>query len=205
VAPTTASVKIAVFSNRETRSLAVNPIVTGTPPTGYEITSVTVTPPVVSVEGDADQLVTLSRADTQPIQVGAATSSLEVDVALALPEGILPIGVETVHVVINLSPQTGTRTFGAGILITGSQAGLDYQVLTGQVQVTIGGPLADLDRLQGSSIAVTANVAGLDVGQHAVTPTLALQAGLRLLAIEPGTVTISIVLPGASASASAGP
>jgi YbbR domain-containing protein len=205
VTPTTARVKIAVFSNRQTRSLAVNPVVTGTPPVGYEIASVAVNPPVVSVEGDPDELAPLDRADTQPIPIGAATSGLEIDVPLALPEGVLPIGIQTVHVSVKLKPETGTRTFGAGVLIQGGQTDLDYQALTGQVQVTIGGPVADLDRLAGSTIAVTVNVAGLGPGTHVLTPTLNVQAGLQPLAIEPGTVTISISRPATPGSASAAP
>jgi len=202
VAPTSARVKVAVFSNRQTKSLAVNPLVTGTPPVGYEIAAVTVSPPVVSVEGDPDELVGLDRADTQPIPIGAATSDLEIDVPLALPQGVLPIGTQTVHVSVRLKPETGTRTFGAGVLIQGRQTGLAYQPLTGQVQVTIGGPVADLERLAGSTIAVTVNVAGLGPGTHVLTPTLNLQAGLQLLAIEPETVTIAISAPSASAGPS---
>ena len=56
ITPPTARVKIPVFSDRQTRTLPVNPIITGNPAAGFEIESVTVDPLVVLVAGDADQL-----------------------------------------------------------------------------------------------------------------------------------------------------
>ena len=60
--PATVHVTIAVFSNARKKALVVNPVVTGTPPTGYIVDTVTVTPLTVTVEGNADQLATLVRA-----------------------------------------------------------------------------------------------------------------------------------------------
>jgi YbbR domain-containing protein len=204
VSPNAARIKIAVFSSRQTRPLAVNPVVTGTPPAGYSIDSVTVDPPVVTVEGDAAELAGLIRADTAPIAIGAATSSIEVDMPLALPPGVLAVGSDTVHVSITIRPVAGTRTFDAGTILDGGQAGLDYRLSTGNVLVTIGGPVADLQRLDGAAIAVTVNIAGLGPGNHVVTPTLTLQAGLRLLAIEPSSITVTVA-PQASTPPSAAP
>ena len=54
--PRTVHVSIPLFTNRESRTLPVNPVVTGTPAQGFRIASITANPLVVSVEGDADQL-----------------------------------------------------------------------------------------------------------------------------------------------------
>ena len=67
VTPATARVTIPVFSDRQSRTLPINPIVTGTPAAGFEIEAVTVDPQVALVAGDADQLATLTRVDTDPI------------------------------------------------------------------------------------------------------------------------------------------
>ena len=56
VTPPTARVVIPVFSDRQSRTLPVNPIITGNPAAGFEIESVTVDPLVALVAGDADQL-----------------------------------------------------------------------------------------------------------------------------------------------------
>ena len=111
VDPPTVHVTIPVFSNLKTKALAVNPVVTGTPPTGYVIESVVVTPPIVTVEGDPAGLAAVAQADTEPIPIGAATGTIDVDVKLALPANVLPIGQPTVHVTITLRAQAGSRTF----------------------------------------------------------------------------------------------
>jgi YbbR domain-containing protein len=194
--PPSVHVQIAVFSNRKTKPVAVNPIVTGTPPSGYVVDTIAVDPPIVSVEGDPAELSTVTRADTQAIAIGGVTGSLEVDVPLALPSGVLPIGPQTVHVTITVKPELGTRTFSAGVVLTGQQTGFDYGLTPGFSQVTIGGPVADLDRLDPASFTVSVDVNGLAPGSHVVDLTPNLQAGLRLVSVDPSTVTITVSGPG---------
>ncbi|HEY8799770.1 MAG TPA: CdaR family protein [Candidatus Limnocylindrales bacterium] len=204
VSPDTAHVQIAVFSNSKTKPLAVNPIVTGTPPSGYVVDSVVVELAVVTVEADADQLASLTKADTQPIPIGAVTGTLSVDVGFAMPAGVLPVGSATVHVTVTIRPETGTRTFQAGLALTGQRADLRYVLSTGQVLVIVGGPVADLDRIDASAFTVELNVGGLGPGVHELDPTPNLQAGLRLLSVEPAKVTLT-VSPAGSAAPSSGP
>ncbi len=45
VTPATARVTIPVFSDQQSRTLPVNPVITGTPAAGFEIESVVVSPP----------------------------------------------------------------------------------------------------------------------------------------------------------------
>ena len=79
--PRTVHVTIPLFTNRQSRTLPVNPVVTGTPAQGFRIASVAADPLVVSVEGDADQLAALMSADTAPVSVSGATRDVSVQVA----------------------------------------------------------------------------------------------------------------------------
>lgn len=202
IEPESVHVRIAVFSNRTTKSLAVNPVVTGTLPTGYVVDSITVTPPIISVEGDPAQLSALTAADTEAIPIGALTGTLDVDIPLALPSGVLPVGRETVNVRISVKPEAGTRAFDAALVLTGRQAGREYALSAQSVLVYVGGPLADLDRLEAASFTVELDVGGLAPGVHVLTPKPNLQAGLRLLSVDPPTITVTVT---ASAAASAAP
>ncbi len=193
VEPASVHVTIPVFSNSGKKVLAVNPAVTGTPPSGYVIDTIVVNPPTVTVEGNADQLATLTRADTASIPIGSATATIDTDVDLALPAGVLPIGPKTVHVTITLKAVTGTRTFAAGFVVIGRDAAFAYQFSTLDADVTLAGPVADLQRLDPAGFTVPIDVAGLAPGVHQLTPELNLQAGLRLLSIDPATVTLTIV------------
>src|SRR5262249_53685923 len=143
--PVSVRVKVPVFTDRRSKTLPVTPNVVGTPAAGFEIASVTVDPAVVSVEGDANHLAGLDRADTQPISVAGASAQVIQTVALALPDGVQALGGGTVQVTITLRPVTGTRTFEAGLVLVGARSDLVYGLSTDHVLVTIGGSVADLD------------------------------------------------------------
>jgi YbbR domain-containing protein len=204
VDPATVRVQIAVFKDRETRTLPVAPDVTGTPAPGFEIVSVKVAPLVVNVEGDSDQLATLVLADTAPISVDGATADVTTTVDLALPTGVLQIGPARYDVTITIRAIAGSRSFNAGIALAGARADRTYRLSTDQVVVTIGGPLAQLDALQGQTLQVTANVAGLGPGSHEVKLAASLPAGLTALTISPAKVTIAVGVPSPSPPAAAG-
>jgi hypothetical protein len=71
--------------------------------------------------------------------------------------------------------------------------------------VTIGGSLADLDRLSGVTLVLTADVAGLEAGQHSVAVSANLATGLTLVGASPNPVTVIVSSPVASPAASPGP
>ncbi|MBA2719410.1 MAG: hypothetical protein H0U52_09250 [Chloroflexi bacterium] len=196
VEPASVHVLMAVFDDRGIKTLPVTAVVTGAAPAGYVVESITVVPSTISVEGDPEVLSSLVRADTEPISINAVTGLLETDAKLALPAGALPIGAETVHVTIQVRAQTGTRTFDAGVALTGRRPGFDYVLSIGIVQVIVGGPLADLERLDASQFTVAADVAELGPGTQQVAPAPNLQAGLRLLKVDPATITITITAQG---------
>ena len=199
VEPQIAHVRMEVFTDRRTKEVAVRAVITGVPPSGYVLDTVVVTPPAILVEGDPAALATVSQADTEPLSLNAITGTLDTQAKLVLPAGVLPVGASSVHVTITLRAETGTRTFDAAIILNGRQTGLDYRIPTGVVQVVVGGPLADLDRLDGSQFTVAVDVAGLAPGTHELAPVANLQAGLRLLTVDPATVTVTITAQGSPA------
>jgi hypothetical protein len=100
---------------------------------------------------------------------------------------------------------TGSRTFNAGIVITGRRADRTYALSLDQALLTIGGSPADLDRLSGATLFVSADVADLDIGSHQVALTISVQAGLSVTMISPAVVTVTVgAPPGPAPSASAG-
>jgi YbbR domain-containing protein len=202
VEPEAVRVRIAVFTNSQTRTLPVAPNVVGTPAPGFEITEVTVSPLVVNVEGDAGELASIVRADTASVSVDGATADVNTTVALALPTGIVQIGDAKFDVTVTIRPVTGTRTFSAGIVLTGARADRTYKLSTDSVLVTAGGSIADLDRLQAATIEVSADVASLATGSHDVTLTADLPAGITINTISPPRITVVVGVPSASPAAS---
>ncbi len=201
VEPPSVRVKIPVFSSRQSRTLPVNPAISGTAAPGFQVTTVTVNPPTLTVEGDADQLATLSRVDTAPIPVTGASSKIERDVEFALPTGVVPVGATTVHVTIDVQPVVETRSFNAGVTLVGAKPNLAYASATDRLIVTIAGSPSELDRLTASGISVSLDVAVLGPGTAQVQATLTLPAGLTLVSISPSKVDIAV----SPATGSAGP
>lgn len=200
VTPATARVVIPVFSDRQTRTLPVNAILAGTPAAGFEIASVTVQPLAVAVAGDADQLTQLVRLDTAPVPLTGISSDLTTSVELAFPTGIVPVGDSVVVVTIKLRPVTATRTFSAGIRLVGARSDLTYVVAVDHVLVTIGGSVAELDRLSGSSLVVDIDVTGRTSGSADLLATANLSAGTTLVAASPARVRVTVSGPIVSGS-----
>lgn len=202
VTPSVAHVEILVLKNAESRQLIVTPAVVGAPAPGYEVKSATVDPSLVSVEGDADAIVGLTQANTAQIVISGATQSVIQDVALSLPTGVQAVGgATTVRVTITIAPIAGTRTFNAGIITTGGQPNLNYNLSVTHVLAIAGGPVAELERLDAANFLLTAPVAGLGPGTHVVKLEANLAIGLTMVSIEPPEVTVTITTPSASSSA----
>jgi len=198
VTPASVLIRVPVFTDRRTRTVPVSPVIIGTPAAGFEVASVTVDPIVVQVEGDANDLAGLDRADTVAVSVTGLSADLTTSVALQLPSGLQALGPGTVSVTVRLRALTGTRTFDAGLILVGARADLVYKLSTDRVLVTIGGSEADLDRLSGASLALTVDVTALGVGAHEVTPTANLTTGLLLIGVSPSPITVTISAPAPS-------
>jgi len=195
VDPVSTRVHLPIFNDRKTKSLPVHPVVAGSPAAGFEIAAITVDPLVVSVEGDIDDLVALEVADTAPVSITGATSDVTAVTTLDLPDGVQGRGTSEVTVTVTLRPITETRNFQAGLILVGARADREYATSVEHVLVTIGGSVADLDRLSGATLVVTLDVTGLDVGTYQVSVGANLITGLTLIGASPNPVTVTISLP----------
>ena len=203
--PSQVRVRVPVFTDRRSKTIPVRPAVNGTPAAGFEIESVEVNPAVVSVEGDANDLAGLASADTAPVSVAGASSEFVQTVGFVLPEGVDALGSGSVQVTVRLRPITGTRTFEAGLVIEGARPDRAYRLSTDRVLVTIGGSVADLDRLSGTTLSLSVDVTGFDDGTHSVPVSANLQTGLTLISASPNPIDVTVTTPPPPASASPGP
>jgi YbbR domain-containing protein len=205
VEPASTRVRLPIFSDRQTKTLPIRPVVAGSPAAGFEVASVTVDPLVIAVEGDADDLVALEVADTAAVTVTGATSDVASETTLELPDGVQALGDATITVTVTLRPVTASRSFEAGLILVGALADRQYALSTDRVLVTIGGSIADLDRLSGSDLVLTLNVTGLEAGSHEVNVSANLQTGLTLIGASPNPIIVTISPPPPTPSPPASP
>jgi len=200
VEPRTVHVEIPLFTNKESRTVPVNPVVTGTPAPGFRVAAISVDPLAVTVEGDAEQLTALVQVDTAPVTIFGATADITQRVTLALPSGVFATGTNTVTVHVTVEAVTETRTYAAGLRLDGREPGLDYAPDVTSVLLTLFGPVADLDRLSAAPLVVGLNVAGLGPGTHVVTVVPVVPTGITVAAISPETVTVTVTVPAAGSA-----
>ena len=179
---------------------------TGTPAQGFRIASVAADPLVVSVEGDADQLAALMSADTAPVSVSGATRDVSVQVALALPSGVIAVGARRrSSVSVHVEALTETRTYSAGHPSRRPRARPRLRrvgVAGAADPVRAGGrprPLWD-----SAPIVVGVNVAGLAPGSHELPVVPSLPSTLTLVEVSPETVIVTIAVPATQAPAASG-
>ena len=192
ILPSLVHLEVSVVENLSSRTVPVNPVVTGTPAAGFRVASIEVDPLTVTVEGDLEELAELVSADTAPVVVSGATRNITVEVPFTLPTGVTTIGVQTARVVVRIEAVTETRTFMAGISLDGRDPALDYVAADTQVLLTVFGSTADLDRLGASPIVISVDVGGLEPGIHEVPVVPTLDSVFTVAAVSPETVTVTV-------------
>ncbi len=126
IEPRVAHVTIPVFSDRETRTLPVDPVVTGDPAAGFEIAGVTVDPlvdprrrrrrPAGRARPHRHRPDPDDRGLVGPDRAGGARPA---------DRGRCRSVEDQVSVTITLRPVTATRTFSAGLRSDRRRTGLD--------------------------------------------------------------------------------
>jgi YbbR domain-containing protein len=174
----------------------VSPVIVGSPASGYYITSIDVTPSVVSVRGQADALAQLKgKAGTKAISIAGATADVSVTVALDLPGNVTSDTTGTISVVIHLRSPDSSRSLSVGVVPTGARPDLIYYLSTPSVIVTLGGATAALNAFDTSTLVASVSVVSLDVGTHTVTLTITVPPGIRVVSISPAQVVVTVVAP----------
>lgn len=203
VEPGTVHVTMPVFKDVRTATVPIVPTIVGNVAPGFEVQSVTTSAPVLSIEGDPGDLANVAEARTKPVSIDGRTSDLDETVTFDLPQGVTAVNPTSVQVHVTLRAVAQTRSLTAGIVLAGARSDRVYSLSIQSAVVTLGGTPADLDRLAGSTVALTANVANLDVGVHPVDLSISLP-GITVVAISPATVTVTVAA-GSGPSASATP
>ena len=194
--PATVHVTIQVGSQLRTETLPVSPVLAGSSAAGYYITSIDVAPQIVSVSGEADALAQLKgMVDTQPISIAGATSDVSVKASLDLPSGVEAPDVSTVAVVVHLQSPSSTRTVTVGLVPSGARPDRIYTLSTPNTTVTFGGATAALNAFDTSTLVGIVSVGNLDPGSHSVVITIYLPSGIKMVAISPAQITVTVAMP----------
>jgi YbbR domain-containing protein len=203
ISPPAVHVSLPVVRQGGFRDMAVKVVVRGQVAPGYRLDSISVFPPVVTVYSSDAGLVSglPGVVETQPVELNAASSNLNLRVPLVLPTGISVVGEQTVLIQAGISPVQSSFTLtGQAVEITGLSDTLEAQISPDTVDVILSGPIPILDTLRPQDIHVTVDVSDLTAGSYQVTPTVQiLTSNVDVESINPGAVEV-VLRPKASAT-----
>jgi YbbR domain-containing protein len=194
ISPAAVHVSLPVVRQGGFRDMAVKVVVRGQVAPGYRLDSISVFPPVVTVYSSDAELVSRlpGVVETQPLELNAASSNLNLRVSLVLPTGISVVGEQTVLIQAGISPVQSSFTLtGQAVEITGLPDAMEAQISPATVDVILSGPIPLLDTLRPQDIHVTVDVSNLAVGSYQLTPTVQiLTSNVDVESVNPGAVEV---------------
>ncbi|MCC7361745.1 MAG: hypothetical protein IT317_19845 [Anaerolineales bacterium] len=191
--PETTTVTVPVIQQEGYRNVTVLPVITGTVASGYQVTSVSVVPQVITLKSsDADVVTSLPGfVSTTALDVTGATADVVRRVALVLPEGVE--GPDSVLIEVNVAAIEFSLTVQRNLDIRGLAPGLGAILSPDSVDVILLGPLPLLDNLTLEDVRVVVDLDELTSGTYQITPqVLLLSDQLRAENILPGLIEVVI-------------
>ncbi len=196
--PDSVTVQIDVTPAETTKVVPVVASVAGTPGVGFVLGEVRVDSPVVTLEGLSGALGAVTEVVTGSVSIAGLTADATFTPDLVIPAGARLAGGQeaTVTVSVTVTATDATRTLLVGAQCVNVAAGAACLPQTDQLAVTISGPGATLADLSAADLTVILDVGGIASGTRQITPAVpALPAGVTLLSISPGTVTVVVQPP----------
>jgi YbbR domain-containing protein len=195
--PPSTRVLVPITQKTGFRDVAVKVVTQGQVAAGYRITNITVAPPVITVSSSDPQRVSdlPGFVETQPLDITDASDDISQRLALNLPEGVSPVGEQTVLVQVNIAAIEDSLTISRQLQIQGLGRGLSATASPEAVDVLLLGPLPELVQLRPEDVRVVLNLTGLEPGIHQVTPQVILLSDkLRAENVLPEQIEVTISL-----------
>lgn len=170
---TTVNVSAEILNVKEV-AVVVTP--SGTPATGYEITSISCNPSTIHLKGDKAVLNTINAVQipAEVISVAGADKDVTatIDITEYIPENVALVSSEQAVVEIKVTiGQNVEKTFNLetkNITVTGLPTGAKIKFELESVAVNVSGQQADINQLTNAMLAGSIDVTGLSTGTHEV-------------------------------------
>lgn len=197
LAPANVSVSIDVQTLETSKTVPITPVLAGSPASGYEVGSVSIVPAIATLRGTPDVLAAITEVRTEAVSVAQATETVAAAPGIVVPDGArLADGQDaTVSVSVQVRATIVTRTFLVGVACQGAPAGSACLPQLTQLAVTVRGAFPVIEEIDPAALTPILDVSGLGAGSHDVSVAVVLPAGVELVSISPGIVTVVIELP----------
>jgi YbbR domain-containing protein len=171
------------------RRLPVKADLAGTPALGYTVAESTVVPEVVEVTGPARIVDDLKQVTTEPIDLRAASDTVQRNVLLERVDPTITFVPDVVRITVTLEETLVSREFPKLKVAAPPEV---KEVTPPAVDVTIRGPQRLLHNLKLDPDAVRVDVEGLKPGSHVVPVTITVPEGLTVVTRSPERVRVRV-------------
>jgi len=178
------------------RAVPVTVHISSGPPAGYKVYQTTVQPPVVSVQGPADDVKRLTSVETVPIDIEETNGVVTRKVRLSADGKALSFSPDQVDVAISVDEEESTRDFERVEVQAKGFEGV-YTVNPRSVFLRLSGPRQALNKLVLGPDQVYLSLTGLKVGEHAVPLVFNLPPKFSVVEQKPRRVKVRITKAGA--------
>ncbi len=189
--PSITGVSIDIQQERFSRAVVVSVVTSGDPATGYNVVSVSVSPPTVTVSGSEAFIIGADSIDTQPVDIDDAEETIVRSVSLDIPSGVeVTGGDQVVTVTVTIRPATSEFSFTVPVSAVGLEPNVSIVGALPSVSVKFIGPYPILNEVSPADVSVTVNLDGLGAGTHSVAIDVAQLPGVAVARVTPEEIAV---------------
>ena len=167
------TVGVEVYPTRELPvSNDIADVVQGTPAEGYEVTSVTIQPEVVTVAADAELLEGLTELLIQPVDVTDANQTFSQRARISSLTDFKNISTEQVYVTVNIEEVQQSAWVAVDLTFINTPEGLNYTYTSEDFRARVTGPASQVEALAESGVQAVVDLAGLTAGHYTLPITV---------------------------------
>ena len=154
IEPAQAQVTLPISRRRDALDVGIRAVTEGNPPQGYWLSSLSVTPANVTLQGEPALLGNVNGfVDTLPVDLSEAAGPLRIQVPLQLPAGITAVdnnGIPVYSVTVNaqISARSGDLLLQRPIEVLGVREGVTITIDPQELELLISGPLPTLNQIE---------------------------------------------------------
>lgn len=194
VQPRSAHVTVPIEQLGGFKDVAVKVQWKGQVESGYRLTNISVSPPIVTVfspqPASVDSLPGF--VETLPVDLTGRRDDIDECVGLALPEDVSLVSGNCVTVLVGIAAIESSLTVQREVLVENLATGLQAAPAPPIVDVILSGPLPVLDSLKTEDVQVVLDLTGLRAGTYQLTPGIVLPQGVVASAVLPATIEVMI-------------
>lgn len=191
--PDQVQVFVPIRRRIDARNVGVRAVTEGSPPDGYWLSNLRVTPATVTIQGNPNQIAELtSWVDTLPVDLTEITGESHIRVPLDLPNDVQAIDqdgviISTVTVIVDVSARTSDLLIERPIEIINDRGEFEITVDPQFIELLLTGPLPTLNQIETEPglVRVTIDATLLEPNSSVeVSPTVILPNDVRAQLVQ---------------------